>query len=171
MSEPPTKVLLLCYGNPGRLDDGLGAAFAGAIESITPPGVTVELDYQLTVENAVAFAEHEVVVFVDAAVRGPEPFSFKRITPKPALSFSTHSIEPENLLALARDLFGADPEGYALGIRGYEFDDFGESLSPGALENLSAALEFGRTVLEQGRFRAAAAEREHEAAMPHTMEK
>ena len=71
------KVLVIGYGNPGRLDDGLGPALAAAIESAAPAGVTVDADYQLTVEDAAAVAEHDVVVFADAAVDGPEPFYFR----------------------------------------------------------------------------------------------
>ncbi len=153
MIESSAKVLLLCYGNPGRLDDGLGAAFAAAMEQKTPAGATVEVDYQLMVEHAAAVAERDVVVFVDAAVSGPEPFSFRRLEPRPAFSYSSHCLEPENLLALAEELFGARAAGYALGIRGYEFDDFGESLSSGALDNLSAALTFLVAVLQEGKFR------------------
>jgi len=152
MSADRAEVLLICYGNPGRLDDGLGAAFAAALEGVVPAGVVVDVDYQLTVEHAAAAAEHGIVVFVDAAVNGPEPFCFRRVEPKPETSFSTHSVEPEGLLVLARELFGVEPEGYALGIRGYAFDAFGESLSAGAQQNLTAALRFMLPVLEKGNF-------------------
>ena len=52
----------------GRLDDGLGAAFAEAMEQIAPPGVDISADYQLTIEDAADVAEHDFVIFVDAAV-------------------------------------------------------------------------------------------------------
>lgn len=142
MSQVSPQVLLLCYGNPGRLDDGLGAAFAEAFEKSALPGVTVEADYQLTVEDVTSIAEHPVVIFVDASVRGSEPFFCRPVDPKPTISFSSHSVEPENLLALAQKMFGAHSKAYALGIRGYQFDDFGESLSPKAEENLAAAVRF-----------------------------
>lgn len=152
MSKSGGKILLLCYGNPGRRDDGLGAAFAAAMEEEVPPGATVEVDYQLTVEDAAAVAECDVVVFVDAAVRGEEPFFFRRVAPGPAFTFSSHSAAPEQVLGLAEEFFGARPEGYALGIRGYEFDAFGEQLSPGARQNLDAALEFMTVLLCRGDF-------------------
>lgn len=149
MRQVSQQVLLLCYGNPGRLDDGLGAAFAEALEGSALPGVTVEADYQLTVEDATSIAEHPVVIFVDAAVRGNEPFFCRSVEPKPTISFSSHSVEPENLLALAQKMFGAQSQAYALGIRGYQFDDFGESLSPKAQENLAAAIQFLVPVLRR----------------------
>ncbi len=136
------RVLVLGYGNPGRLDDGLGPAFADAVAALGLAGVTVDSDYQLQPENALAVAEHDVVIFADAAVTGPEPFSFAGVAPRAETSFSTHSTSPAALLALARETFEAETRGYLLAIRGYEFDAFGEELSPGACENLAAALAF-----------------------------
>lgn len=138
-----TSVLLIGYGNPGRLDDGLGPALAEAVAEKQLAGVTVDSDYQLVVEDAATAAQYDVVVFADAAVKGPEPFSFTRIEPQGAeLSFSSHSCEPGAVLAMARDMFHGKPRGYALGIRGYEFNEFGERLSPKARENLEAAENF-----------------------------
>ena len=145
-------VLLIGYGNPGRLDDGLGPALAEAIERDGIEGLTVEADYQLTVEDAAAVAEHDVVIFADAAVADSEPFFFRRIAPSATGSFSTHSVEPAAVLALAAELFGARTTGYVLGVRGYEFDEFGERLSPRAQANLAAAAAFLRSALPDGRF-------------------
>ena len=156
-ANPGGGILLLCYGNPARLDDGLGPAFGEAIEKIAPPGVTVEADYQLTVENAHAAAGYRTVVFVDAAVAGDSAFFFRPVSPGAMQSFSSHSLEPEHVLALAEELFGRKPEGYALGIRGYEFNDFGEQLSPAARVNLEAALQFILPVLGHGDFAQASA--------------
>jgi len=157
MSRAESRVLIMCYGNPGRLDDGLGAAFAEKLEKSAPSNVTVDVDYQLTVEDAATVAENDVVVFVDAAVSGPEPFFFREVKSIPAISFSSHSVDPENLLALAEELFSANTKGYALGIRGYEFNEFGEILSPGAEKNLTAALEYFLPVLQDGCFHEAVA--------------
>jgi hydrogenase maturation protease len=156
------RILLLAYGNPGRRDDGLGPALAGALEDLRLPGVTVDVDYQLTVEHAAAVAGHDVVIFVDADTAAAEPFSFRRIPPPadldgesgagPGWTFSTHSLQPDGVLSLAAELFQARPTAYVLGIRGYDFDAFGEDLSERARTNLEAATEFIRTVVEQRRF-------------------
>jgi Ni,Fe-hydrogenase maturation factor len=171
------RILILAYGNPGRRDDGLGPALAAALEDLHLPGVTIDTDYQLTVEHAADVAAHDVVIFVDAACTGPEPFAFTRIDapadaaadprvgrqpntagePRAgrgasAVGFSTHSVSPAGVLALARDLFGRAPAAYVLGIRGHEFDDFGEDLSPRAQANLAAALDFLRPALRARRF-------------------
>ncbi|MBN2211628.1 MAG: hydrogenase maturation protease [Sedimentisphaerales bacterium] len=145
-------VLLIGYGNPGRLDDGLGPALAEAIAALKPEGVTVEANYQLTVEDAEEAARHQVVIFADASVNGVEPFYFHKLEPAAATSFSTHRIDPENVLALATNMFGAEPAGYVLGIRGYEFNEFGEYLSPTAQHNLTLAVSFLKSVLRQRDF-------------------
>jgi hydrogenase maturation protease len=147
--------LILGWGNPGRLDDGLGPALVAAVGEAAPPGVTVESDYQLQVECAADVAQHERVVFVDADRSGAEPFWMRRLTPENGrLTFSTHSISPETVLGLARDLFAVEPEAWLLGIRGYDFDGFGEGLSERAGTNLAAAVRFVRTACERERFRA-----------------
>lgn len=151
-------MLAIGYGNPGRLDDGIGPALADLLAVPRLPGLTVDADYQLTVEDAAAIAEHDAVVFMDATVEGPEPFSFRRLPPETEtrLGFTSHDLEPQALLALARDLFDARAEGYVLAVRGYEFDGFGETLSPGAQANVSAALTFLTAALRAGRLAEAA---------------
>lgn len=146
------KVLVIGYGNPGRRDDGLGPTAAAAIEKMRLRDVTVDSDYQLTVEDAHAVARCDVAVFVDADASGPEPFSFRRIAPSDYASFSSHSVEPDVVLGLARSLFKAEPDGYVLGIRGYEFNEFGEALSKGARENLDEAVRFLRETIVTGIF-------------------
>jgi len=136
------KILVIGYGNPGRLDDGLGPALAAELERLSPDGVTVEAGYQLSVEDAAAVAEHDVVVFADAAVEGAEPFAFERVTPSRGADFTSHSLEPRALAALAEDLFGSRAECWVLAVRGYEFDRFGEGLSGRARENLAQAVGF-----------------------------
>ena len=150
------EILVIGYGNPGRLDDGLGPAMAERLEAADLPGVHVDADYQLTVEDAAAIAAHDVVVFVDAAQVGPEPMFFQRVEPKGELGFSSHGCEPGAALALAQDLFVTETDGYILGIRGYEFDEFGERLSPRARANLDTAETFLRTVLQSRQFGRAA---------------
>ena len=148
-------ILIIGYGNPGRRDDGLGPGLAERIERMGIPGVTVDSDYQLTVEDAEAVARHEVVIFADASVRGTEPFFFRRVAPRAAPGFSSHGVEPEEVLALAETLFGARPEAYVLGMRGCEFDVFGEGLSTRAAANLDQAVTFIARVLRGGECAAA----------------
>ena len=145
------RILLLCYGNPARLDDGLGPAFAAAVEERWGGQVSVHTDYQLAVEDACSVSEHDLVIFVDASMGSEPPFTFQQVEPDPRSQFSSHLVEPGNLLYLAKVLFGAEPEAYCLGIRGYDFDDFGERLSLEAERNLGRSLEFfHRRVIMEG---------------------
>ena len=150
MSATEQKILVIGYGNPGRLDDGLGPALAEAIASRSIPGVSVDANYQLTIEDAADISEHAAVVFADAAISGPEPFFFEEVEAKSELGFSSHHMEPAAVLGLARDMFGASTRGFALGIRGYEFDEFGERLSAPARANLDEAISFLSGTLERG---------------------
>jgi len=142
MSKQSSRVFVIGFGNPGRQDDGLGPALAEAIEKLNLTDVTVDSDYQLVVEDAAEVAVHDVVVFVDAAVSGAEPFSFEKLVPEPGISFSSHSVKPQALLALAQELFQSRAEGYLLAIRGYAFDTLEERLTDQARTNLNAAISF-----------------------------
>jgi len=136
------EVLLIGYGNPGRADDGLGPALVERLRCDGCPGVILDSDNQLTVEHAYDLAPHQTVVFADAAMRGQAPFTFRLLEAREPRSFTTHSLAPEAVLFLARTLFGAKTEAYLLGIRGYEFDLFRESLSAAAQRNLELASRF-----------------------------
>lgn len=137
MSDRTTVVI--GYGNPGRLDDGLGPALAEAVEREAIVGVEALTDYQLSAEHAAEIAPHGVVVFADAAGAGAGPFFLRRLLPRAAHAFSTHAMRPEAVLALAERTVGWRGEAYLLGIRGYAFNAFGEGLSGPARENLLAA--------------------------------
>lgn len=144
-------VLLIGYGNPGRLDDGLGPALAAKLEALSIPGLSVEVDYQLVVEHAHEIAKYDAVIFADSTVAGDGPYFFKEIHPSPKEAFSSHNFSPETILFFAKSVFNARTKGYVLGMRGYEFDQFGEYLSDKAKQNLNAAFEFIRDALQSGK--------------------
>ena len=149
---PARRVLVIGFGNPARGDDAIGPAVAREIEKLGLEGVTVDSDYQLTVEDSAEAAGHDTVVFVDAAVEGREPFSFTRVEPVRQESFSSHSVSPQAVMGLAEDLFGAETTAYMLAVRGYSFEMFREEMTPEAGENMRAALEFLQSVLRTGAF-------------------
>jgi hydrogenase maturation protease len=158
MTAEGGDVLVIGYGNPGRMDDGLGPALVEALEKLAIEGVDLDADYQLIVEDAAAVAAHKVVVFADAAETGPEPFYLRPVEPKGELGFSSHGCQPGQIMALAQELFRAETKGYILGIRGYEFNEFREALSEKAKANLAAATEFIVKVIQGRDFEAAAQE-------------
>lgn len=146
------KVLLIGYGNPAREDDGLGPAAAQAIEKLSIEGVSVDSNYQLTVEDAISAARHDVVVFIDAADRGKDPIMFYELEPKHSESFTSHSVAPEAILGLTHDLFNAQTRGFMLGIRGYSFEMFKEEMTTEALKNLEVAVKFITPLLKAKSF-------------------
>ncbi len=151
------RALVYGYGNPGRLDDGLGPAL---VRELAARGLGAEADletaYQLQVEDAALVGGHELVIFADAAAAGPEPFELRPLEPRGRPEFSTHSLAPGAVLALAREHFGGPAQAFVLGLRGYEFDDYGERLSPGARRNLAAAADHVCRLLCDGRLAAEA---------------
>ena len=140
-------ILVYGYGNPGRLDDGLGPALAAMLEKRNQPGVTVDSNYQLSVEDAELVSRHKAVVFLDASVNGPEPFGVEKVVPDGNCSFSTHSVSPAQVMGLAEELFDSKAEAFIVGIRGYDYNEFGERLSEKAADNLQSTFKFLDRVL------------------------
>lgn len=134
-------VLVLGIGNPGRRDDGLGAAAAERLNRRRLPGVVCDANYQLNVEDALACAEHEVVIFVDAARGLRKPFAFRELKPAAALPVLSHALGPAAVLAVAAGLYGKTPDARLLAIRGHRFA-VGEGLTDKAERDLALALDF-----------------------------
>ena len=154
MMGEAANILLYGYGNPGRGDDGLGPALAAAVEEMAMAGVEVDANYQLTVEDAAELGRFQTVVFADAATEGPSPFWFTRIDDSGVgrLGWTSHSVSPVQVVALARDMFGSRVVAYTLGIRGYTFGELDEGLSAQAQDNLSKAVAFARRALVERQF-------------------
>ena len=152
MNGNSPNILLIGYGNPGRLDDGLGPALASRIEALSPEGLTVEADYQLVVEDAFDVSKHDIVIFADAAVKGKEPFFFEEIHSRSPMSLSSHSVSPEAVLFFAEQMFHSKARAYVLGIRGYEFNEYEERLSVQAVQNLEEAFQFILDLIKSNNF-------------------
>lgn len=138
------RILLIGYGNPGRGDDGLGPALAAEIEALGLPGVTVDSDYQLTVDHAAQIAAHDLVIFADAMIGLTQPYQFTLIEQTQPQGLGSHQVTPEAALALAQLLFGHAPPGWMLAIAGEAFGEVKEGLSPLAQANLAQTVPFLR---------------------------
>ncbi len=141
---PARRVLLIGYGNPGRGDDGLGPALAAQIEALGIQGLTVDIDYQLTVDHAALIAAHDLVVFADAMIGLSVPFRMAMVVDAQPASLGSHQVSPEAALSLAALLFGQAPPGWVLAIAGEEFGEVKEGLSISARKNLAGAVAFLR---------------------------
>ena len=135
------RLLLIGYGNPGRGDDGLGPALAARIEALALPGVTVESDYQVTVDHAPMIAAHDLVVFADAMIGLELPFRLSPLAPDAGAGLGSHQVSPGAALHLARLLYGKAPPGWMLAIAGQDFGQVAEGLSRSAARNLALAAD------------------------------
>ena len=151
--DPVRCILVIGYGNPGRRDDGLGPALAARLAALNLSGVTVESDYQLSIEHAELAARHDIVVFADAAtdVEGDAPFYLRPVTPAHDTSCFSHQVSPQAVLQLAAECFGARPCGWLLGIRPLDLESFAEGLTPTAERNLTSALDALQETIAIGR--------------------
>lgn len=129
------------FGNPGRQDDGLGPAIIEKLDQEKIPGIITDSNYQLNIEDAHNISQSRTVIFVDASINADEPFSFSRIEPSAEITFTTHTMSPESVLALCMEIYQKAPETYVLAIRGYEWE-FVEGLSVKALRNFNEAYKF-----------------------------
>lgn len=140
------SILILAFGNPGRQDDGLGPRCAELLEQqsaiVRKADVRIEIDYQLTVEDALPVSQADYVVFIDAAIDLDTGYRFTPVEANPQASFSSHLLAPHGLLYLAENLFGHSPKAFLLSIKGYEFAQFEEALSQQAEINLHKAFNF-----------------------------
>ena len=151
--KPKTDTLILGWGNPGRRDDGLGPALIDALKELDLPGVALDSNYQLQVEDAAQISGFRRVVFTDADRGLEKAFRLEALEPSAGkMSFTTHHVAPSSLLALSRELFQSEPEAWVLGIQGYEFDEFGEGLTEEARSNLNEAVEYLVSVLQDDRW-------------------
>lgn len=155
MSSPTGagELLIFGYGNPSRGDDALGPLLAERLDSVlsldergNAGGIEILTDFQLQVEHALDLAGRRLVLFVDAHVDCPAPWSLGRLTAATDANYSTHAISPAAVMRVYENIKGAEPPPcFMLGIRGMRFE-LGESLSPEAADHLEAALTLARSL-------------------------
>lgn len=143
----PAPVLIIGIGNPSRGDDALGPLCIERLETLGLPGVELLTDFQLQVEYALDLVGREKVIFVDASVSAPAPFTFEPVTAAEDASYSSHELSPAALLHAYKKLQGEPPPAWVLAIRGQAFE-LGEELTPVAEENLKQAFNFLMETLE-----------------------
>ena len=137
------NMVVLGCGNPSRGDDGLGPALMerveGWIRQHPDYSVAAVEDFQFQVEHTLDLRGRDLILFLDAAATGPDPFTLRTLAPALDPGSSSHALSPQALLQtfLALD-FGAPPAAFALGVRGHDFA-LGSELSLKARANLEAA--------------------------------
>jgi len=137
-------ILIFGWGNPSRGDDALGPLFVERIEALALPGVECLTDFQLQVEHALDLENRSRILFVDASFEAAAPFAVTPLEASRDASFTTHAMTPEAVMQVYEELHDeAPPPCTLLAIRGERFE-LGESLSPGAVAHLDAALDWTR---------------------------
>ncbi len=144
-----SPTLLLAIGNDARQDDGLGWAFAQALETNPPPNWRIEYRYQLQVEDAALIAEYEQVIFADATHEAlPQGYTFGRLAPAASFTFTTHALPPAAVLALCQQIYERSPRAWLLAIAGAQWA-LEQGLSHIAQQHLQTALEALPHLLQQ----------------------
>ncbi len=136
--------LIFGWGNPSRGDDALGPLFVEHFAELArrhPEWGEVECltDFQLQVEHALDLQGRRRVLFVDASIDAPAPYSLTRIEAARDASFTTHAMSPQAVLRVFTDIEDEPPPAWLLAIRGLHFE-LGEGLGAAAREHLAAAL-------------------------------
>jgi hydrogenase maturation protease len=119
----------------------LGAAAVERLRRLRLRDVRCDANYQLAIEDALAVAECDVVVFVDAARGLRRSFSFTAVEPDAAMPVLSHALAPAAVLALAAELYGRRPQARIMAVRGHDFS-VGEGLTRRAAAHLDLALIF-----------------------------
>ncbi|MCX6868213.1 MAG: hydrogenase maturation protease [Verrucomicrobia bacterium] len=128
-SLPEAALLVIGYGNTVRQDDQAGPLVAERIAALDLPGVCTLACAQLSPEHAEVVALAQAVVFVDAQAGPDRHINLQPVLPGDSSQVTTHAVEPQTLLALARDVFGQAPKAWLLTIPA-ELFGFGTDLSP-----------------------------------------
>ncbi|BDG05767.1 hydrogenase maturation protease [Anaeromyxobacter oryzae] len=141
------KILALALGTTLRGDDGAGLALAEGLDAVVP-GVEVLEIQELLPDHAEVVSRADGVLFLDASVAGtPGEIRAARLLPRTARAAVIHALMPEELLGLARALFGRCPPAALVTIGGKEFS-FGDALSPEVEAALPLARERAREMVE-----------------------
>lgn len=149
-SPAAPRVLVIGYGNTLRGDDAVGPILADRLrQDGDAEQVAVLTFHQLTPELASDLAACDRVVFIDASREiAAGEIQCRLLTPRPGESASlVHFLGPEQLLDLARLVYGRAPAAYLVSVGALHFDFGDGELSPPVAAAVEPALERIREVI------------------------
>lgn len=121
-SSPDASLIVFCWGNASRGDDGIGPLLAQRLREMAVDGLVVVEDHQLNIEHVMDIDGATPVLFVDASVAIKRGFRLERIEPSEDGNFSTHAISPQALLNVYRKTTGfTPPPAFLLHVAGRDF--------------------------------------------------
>jgi hydrogenase maturation protease len=138
------SLLVFGWGNRSRGDDALGPLCVERLREACSGRDDIEFidDYQLMVEHVLDLNGRERVLFIDASLGCAPPFETLQLRAAADGSLSSHSLSPQALLQVYRDLHDDEPPPCTLlAIRGERFE-LGEPPGAIALSHLDAALQW-----------------------------
>ncbi len=134
------KICIAGIGNPIRSDDGIGAYVCEQIELLQIPGITTLALQQLQVEHIDLFAGFDHVVIVDASVNSGDVEFYPLRKEDDASGSTSHHLNPVIINTLS-DILNQVPLSIRIcSVKGIDFD-YGEGLSPSALQNANRAVQ------------------------------
>ncbi len=137
-------VLVIGYGNTLRGDDAIGPILAERLRrEFDSENVLVLTCHQLTPELAGDLAACDRAIFIDASMEAPAGhIQCRPLRPLPRDAASlVHSLNPEQLLALAQLVYGCAPQATLVSVGALRFDFGDAALSPPVAAAVEPALE------------------------------
>lgn len=142
VSRDVPPILVFAWGNPSRGDDAIAPGIIERLAEQELAGVELLTDFQLQIEHATDLEHRDYVIFIDASVTATPPFEFEPIQPAQDISYTTHALSPQAVMAVYQQVNRVPPPPcFLLSVRGYEFA-LGHPLSEAASKNAGAAVAF-----------------------------
>ncbi len=144
----PSRVVVLGWGNTSRGDDAIGPLLLEEVQQAGWPGVETVEDFQLQIEHSLDLVGADLVLFVDAGIETPAPFTFREVQAHGNFTASTHALAPEAVLAVYQQVQRRPPPpAFVLCVRGENFK-LGHRMSDAATESMGLANAFLKTLLQ-----------------------
>ncbi len=150
----PSPILIFAIGNESRGDDAIAPLLLRRLAAWLDTGNIAgrfELleDFQLQVEHATDMVGRELVLFIDAGLDTPAPYSFYRAKNNDSRTLFNHAITPEAVLSTYLQVYQqTPPPAFVLCIRGERFE-LGEALSPEAEQRMELAMGFLQELMRE----------------------
>lgn len=150
----PAPILIFAVGNESRGDDALAPLLLRRLDAWLRSerrSGEYELieDFQLQVEHATDMAGRRMILFIDAGLDTPDPYTFYRVAASCSPVLYSHALPPDALLEVYLQIFHeTPPPAFALCIRGEQFE-LGSAPSSAAEARLEAAWDFMQGLLER----------------------
>jgi len=133
----PNNILIYAIGNPSRGDDGFGPAVLKEIKKSNLPAIDYQVNYQLNIEDAELFSRYQLIIIIDAA-KTSGGLQLKELQAEDKDPFSTHALNPRQVLALSQNLYQKQFRCYTLTTSGYNWD-LGCEMSKSVQKDISLA--------------------------------